>query len=152
MWQITTRKDCETWVKTSNLWILCFYGLASNPIFMLSWSAKCCTQMIAKKSSSVVELTLQCAEHRMFFALILALYYKKMWRNEPILVLSCSVWCSGSSFIKSDFQCSQGLVQMNWGSKEECHCPSTVWGAKNFWPRWYTKKVLYTLSKFALKN
>ena len=41
---------------------------------------------------------------------------------------------------------------MNWGSKEECHCPSTVWGAKNFWPRWYTKKVLYTLSNFALKN
>ena len=28
---------------------------------------------------------------------------------------------------------------MNWGSKEECHCPSTAWGAKNFWPRWYTK-------------
>ena len=61
---------------------------------------------------------------------------------------------------------------MNWGSKEECHCPSTVWGVKNFWPncqisrsktsyginrfwrgskeeyqknfwpRWYTKKVI----------
>ena len=41
---------------------------------------------------------------------------------------------------------------MNWGSKEECHCPSTVWGGKNFWPRCYTKKVLYTLSNFALKN
>ena len=42
------------------------------------------------------------------------------------------------------------LIQMS--SKEECHCPSTVWGAKNFWPRWYTQKVLYTLSNFALKN
>ena len=31
---------------------------------------------------------------------------------------------------------------MNWGSSEECHCPSTVWGGKNFWPRWYTKKYL----------
>ena len=41
---------------------------------------------------------------------------------------------------------------MNWGSREECHCPSTVWGGKNFWPRWYTKKVLDTLSNFALKN
>ena len=41
---------------------------------------------------------------------------------------------------------------MNWGTSEECHCPSTVWGRKNFWPRWYTKKVLDTLSNFALKN
>ena len=40
---------------------------------------------------------------------------------------------------------------MNWGSREECHCPSTVWGGKIFWPRWYTKKVLDTLSNFALK-
>ena len=29
---------------------------------------------------------------------------------------------------------------MNWGSKEECHWPSTVWGGKNFWPRCYTIK------------
>ena len=28
------------------------------------------------------------------------------------------------------FQPSQGLIQMNWGSREECHCPSTVWGEK----------------------
>ena len=41
---------------------------------------------------------------------------------------------------------------MNWGSSEECHCPSTVWGGKSFWPRWYTKKVLDTLSNFALKT
>ena len=27
-----------------------------------------------------------------------------------------------------------------------------VWGGKNFWPRWYTKKVPDTLSNFALKN
>ena len=31
---------------------------------------------------------------------------------------------------------------MNWGSSEECHCLSTVWGGKNFWPRWCTKKYL----------
>ena len=41
---------------------------------------------------------------------------------------------------------------MNWGFREECHCPSTVWGGKNFLPRWYTKKVLDMLSNFALKN
>ena len=41
---------------------------------------------------------------------------------------------------------------MNWGSSEECHCPSTVWGGKNFWPSWYTKKVIDTLSNFALKT
>ena len=29
---------------------------------------------------------------------------------------------------------------MNWGSREECHCPSTVWEGKSFWPRLYTKK------------
>ena len=29
---------------------------------------------------------------------------------------------------------------MNWGSREECHCLSTVWEGKFFWPRWYTKK------------
>ena len=41
---------------------------------------------------------------------------------------------------KIAFQPSQGLIQMNWGSREECHCPSTVWEKDNFWPRWYTKK------------
>ena len=29
---------------------------------------------------------------------------------------------------------------MNWRSREECHCSSTVWEENNFWPRWYTKK------------
>ena len=41
---------------------------------------------------------------------------------------------------------------MNWVSREECHYPSTVWGGENFLPRCYTKKVLYTLSNFALKT
>ena len=59
-----------------------------------------------------------------------------------------AIWC----FNKIAFEPSQGLIQMNWGSKEECHCPSTVWGAKNFWPRWPTKKVLNTLSNFGLKK
>ena len=40
---------------------------------------------------------------------------------------------------------------MNSGFREECHCPSTVWGGKNFWPRRYTKKVFDTLSNFAPK-
>ena len=50
------------------------------------------------------------------------------------------------------FQSSQGLIQMNWGSREECHCSSTVWEGKNFWHRWFTKKVLDRLSNFSLKN
>ena len=53
---------------------------------------------------------------------------------------------------KIAFQTSQWLIQMNWGSREECHYPSTVWGRENFWHRCYTKKVLYTLSDFALKT
>ena len=31
---------------------------------------------------------------------------------------------------------------MIWGSREECHFPSTVWGGKIFAPRWYTKSYL----------
>ena len=31
---------------------------------------------------------------------------------------------------------------MNWGSREESHCPSTVWEKKIFAPRWYTKTYL----------
>ena len=41
---------------------------------------------------------------------------------------------------------------MNWGFREQFHCPRTVWGGQNFWLRWYTKKVLDTLSNFALKT
>ena len=54
--------------------------------------------------------------------------------------------------IKIAFQTSQGLIQMNWGSREECHYPGTLWARENFWTRCYTKKVLYTLSNFALKT
>ena len=48
------------------------------------------------------------------------------------------------------FQPSRGLIQMNWGSRVECYCLSTVWEGKKCWPRWYAKKVFDTLSKFAL--
>ena len=41
---------------------------------------------------------------------------------------------------------------MIWGSREECHRPSTVGEWKNFWPRCYTKEVLDTLSNFAIKS
>ena len=41
---------------------------------------------------------------------------------------------------------------MNWGSGEECHYPGKLWARENFWTRCYTKKVLYTLSNFALKT
>ena len=41
---------------------------------------------------------------------------------------------------------------MNSGFREECHCPSKVWGKKKFWPTWYTKKLLDMLSNFALKT
>ena len=37
---------------------------------------------------------------------------------------------------------------MNWGSREECHCPSTVWEGKNFWSRMYTKKSTRYVVKF----
>ena len=43
---------------------------------------------------------------------------------------------------KMPFQPSQGLIQMNWGSREKCHCLNTAWGWKNFWHRWHTKNSL----------
>ena len=70
-------------------------------------------------------------------------------------LIRCQISLSNSLYSVSTevaFQPSEGLIQMNWGSKEECHYPSTVWGGKNFRPRWYRKKVLDTLSNFALKN
>ena len=70
--------------------------------------------------------------------------------------IRCQISLSKTRYIvfstKIAFQTSQGLIQMNWGSREECHYPSTLWGRENFWPRCYTKKVLYTLSDFALKT
>ena len=70
--------------------------------------------------------------------------------------IRCQILSSKTRYIvfqhKLFFQPSQGLIQMNWGSREECHCPRTVWEGKNSWPRWHTKKVLDTLSNFALKN
>ena len=56
------------------------------------------------------------------------------------------------NFIKSHFQYGQGLVQMNWGSMQECHNPSRFWMSANFWSRWFPKKVLTTLSNFTLKS
>ena len=70
-------------------------------------------------------------------------------------LIRCQISLSNSLYSVSTeiaFQPSEGLIQMNWGSKEECHYPSTVWGGKNFRPRWYRKKVLDTLSNFALKT
>ena len=72
--------------------------------------------------------------------------------------IRCQISRSKTSYIVFQHKPLLNLVKdlFNWiegrGSKEECHCTSTVWGAENFWPRWYTKKVLYTLSIFALKN
>ena len=70
--------------------------------------------------------------------------------------IRCQISSSKTRYIvfqhKLFFQISQGLIQLNWGSREECHCPSTVWEGKNSWPRWYAKKVLDTSSNFALKN
>ena len=52
---------------------------------------------------------------------------------------------------KISFQPSQGLIQKNWGSREECHSSITVWDEKIF-DLGGIKKVLNTLSIFALKN
>ena len=76
-------------------------------------------------------------------------YTKKVLDTLSNFALKNSLY-SVSTWIA--FQSSQGLIQMNWGFREECHCPSAVWGGKNFWHRWHTKKVLDTLWNFALKT
>ena len=56
--------------------------------------------------------------------------------------IRCQILRSKTRYIvfqQIGFQPSQGLIQMNWGSREECHYPSTVRGRENFWPRCYTK-------------
>ena len=53
---------------------------------------------------------------------------------------------------KIAFQTSQWLIQMNWGSREECHYPSTVWGRENFWPGCYTKKSTLYVVRFRAQN
>ena len=54
--------------------------------------------------------------------------------------------------MKSDFLSCQGLVQMGWGPKWECHNPSRFWNRDNIWYRSFTKKVISTLSNSELKK
>ena len=70
-------------------------------------------------------------------------------------LIRCQISRSKTRYIVFQHKSLFNLVRdlfMNWGSREECLCPSAVWGGDNFWPKWYTKKVLDTLSNFALKN
>ena len=41
---------------------------------------------------------------------------------------------------------------MNWGSREECHCPSTVWGEKMFDLGGIKKSTRYVVSFWAQKR
>ena len=49
------------------------------------------------------------------------------------------------------FQPSQGLNQMNWGSREEFHCPSTVSVERIFDLGWYEKRIWYVVKFRAQK-
>ena len=55
-------------------------------------------------------------------------------------------------FTKSDLQSSQGLVQMKWGLGWECIHPIRFLNIRNFLSGLPTKKVLRSLSNFALKK
>ena len=59
---------------------------------------------------------------------------------------------SACSFTKNVLQSSQGLVQMKWGLGWECIHPSKFLNIRNFLSGLSTKKVLRSLSKFALKK
>ena len=48
------------------------------------------------------------------------------------------------NLVKDLFKSTEGLG--------ECNGSRTVWEGKNFWPRWFRKKLLDTLSNFPLKN
>ena len=71
--------------------------------------------------------------------------------------IRCQIWRSKTRYIVFQHKVVFNLVKdfFKWieGLRRSVTVrPSTVWGGKNFWPRCYTKKVLYTLSNFALKN
>ena len=63
----------------------------------------------------------------------------------PIIASVCSL-------TKSVFQSSRGLVQMEWGLEQECVHPNRCWSRRNYWSGLSTKKVLISLSNFALKS
>ena len=67
-------------------------------------------------------------------------------------ILSSKLKIHLSSFMKSDVQSSEGLLQMKWGSTKECDSPSRLWNRANFPSRWSTKNVLKTLSNFEFKK
>ena len=61
------------------------------------------------------------------------------------------------NLVKDLFKWIEGLersvnVRVHYEGERFFDCPSKVRGGKIFWPRWYTKKVLDTLSNFALKT
>ena len=50
-------------------------------------------------------------------------------------LIRCQISLSNSLYSVSTeiaLEPSQGLTQMIWGSREECHCPGKVWGGKIF--------------------
>ena len=53
---------------------------------------------------------------------------------------------------KKFFQSSQGPVPMKWGLEYESMHPSRFWNRRSFWSGFCTKKVLMSLSNFALKK
>ena len=67
--------------------------------------------------------------------------------------IRCQIWCSKTRYIVFQHKVVFNLVKdfFKWleGLRRS---PNTVWVGKKFWPRCYTKKVLNTLSNFALKN
>ena len=50
------------------------------------------------------------------------------------------------------FQSCQRPVSMKWGQEYECMHPSRFWNRRSFWSGFCTKKVLMSLSNFALKK
>ena len=74
---------------------------------------------------------------------------KKVLDTLSIFALKNSLYSASTQIV---FQPGRGFVQLNWGSREECHCPSTVWKRTSFWTRLYAEKALDMLTNFALKN
>ena len=82
--------------------------------------------------------------------------FSRILLNKDFRAQSTRVRCQISRHIVFQHKLLFNLVKdlFKWieGLERSVTGPSTVWQWKNFWPRWYTKKVLATLSNFALKT
>ena len=108
---------------------------------------------------SLSEYSLKGKEFLTYVVFEKSTWYVVKFRAQKLAIVfqNKSLGCSTKSRTYSNDSEGEKFFEYEKESREECHCPSTVWGSREekLWPRWCTyvvKKVLDTLSNFALKT